>query len=125
MKIGFIGLGLMGQPMAGHLLAAGFDVHVHDVSLAAKKVLVDQGAVGCDSNQAVAQTVDVIITMVPDTPDVEAALFAADGVASGLTPGKIVVDMSSVSPTATADFANRIIWMHLYPAALLAPSMQL
>ena len=108
MKIGFIGLGLMGQPMAGHLLAAGYDVHVHDVSAAAEKILVDQGAVGCASNQAVAQTADVIITLVPDTPDVEAALFAADGVASGLAPGKVVVDMSSVSPTATADFASCI-----------------
>ena len=108
MKIGFIGLGLMGQPMAGHLLKAGYELFVHDVVEAAKQAIVDQGGVAVEHNQAVAEAADVVITMVPDTPDVEAALFSENGVAAGLSPGKIVVDMSSVSPTATASFAQRI-----------------
>ncbi|MBT4019430.1 MAG: 2-hydroxy-3-oxopropionate reductase [Alphaproteobacteria bacterium] len=108
MKIGFIGLGLMGQPMAGHLLKAGYELHVHDVVAASKQALVDLGAVECIDNKAVAEASDIIITMVPDTPDVQAALFSDDGVAAGLSPGKIVVDMSSISPTATTGFAERI-----------------
>jgi len=107
-KIGFIGLGLMGQPMAGHLLKAGYELHVHDVVAASKQALVDLGAVECIDNKAVAEASDIIITMVPDTPDVQAALFSDDGVAAGLSPGKIVVDMSSISPTATTGFAERI-----------------
>jgi 2-hydroxy-3-oxopropionate reductase len=107
-KIGFIGLGLMGQPMAGHLLKAGYELFVHDVVDAAKQAIVDQGGVAVEHNQAVAETADIVITMVPDTPDVEAAMFSENGVAAGLSPGKIVVDMSSISPTATASFAQRI-----------------
>ena len=108
MKVGFIGLGLMGQPMAGHLLKAGYDLYVHDVVDAAKQVLVDQGATACASNREVAKAADVIINMVPDTPDVDAAVFGENGVAEGLSAGKIVVDMSSISPTETAQFASRI-----------------
>jgi 2-hydroxy-3-oxopropionate reductase len=107
-KIGFIGLGLMGQPMAGHLLKAGYTLNVHDVSESALREITGQGAIACGSNRAVAEASDIIITMVPDTPDVEAALFSQDGVAAGLISGKVVVDMSSISPTATADFAKRI-----------------
>jgi 2-hydroxy-3-oxopropionate reductase len=105
-KIGFIGLGIMGRPMAGHLKAAG-----HTVSVVERKSLTaeDRAAftVLADA-QAVAAAAEVIITMVPDTPDVEAVLFGARGVAAGLTPGKLVIDMSSISPTATKDFAARI-----------------
>jgi 2-hydroxy-3-oxopropionate reductase len=94
--------------MAGHLLKAGYELHVHDVVAASKQALVDLGAVECIDNKAVAEASDIIITMVPDTPDVQAALFSDDGVAAGLSPGKIVVDMSSISPTATTGFAERI-----------------
>jgi 2-hydroxy-3-oxopropionate reductase len=107
-KIGFIGLGLMGQPMAGHLLKAGYKLSVHDVNEAAVKVLEEQGAEVCIDNRTVAEAADIIITMVPDTPDVEHALFDDDGVAAGLSPGKVVVDMSSISPTATTQYAARI-----------------
>jgi 2-hydroxy-3-oxopropionate reductase len=107
-KVGFIGLGLMGQPMAGHLLKAGYELHVHDVAAASKQALVDLGGIACADNKAVAEAADIIITMVPDTPDVETALFSDGGVAAGLSQGKIVVDMSSISPTATADYAKRI-----------------
>ena len=105
--IGFIGLGIMGAPMAGHLIAAGHTVHTftHGATPAA---LIEAGARPCSSGADVARQADIIITMVPDTPHVEDALFNPEGVAAGLTPGKIVVDMSSISPVATKDFARRI-----------------
>ncbi len=108
MKVGFIGLGIMGRPMAGHLLAAGHELYVHDLNDATVADIVADGAQACAHNRAVAAAAEVIITMVPDTPDVEAALFGDDGVALGLSAGKIVVDMSSISPTATARMAARI-----------------
>jgi 2-hydroxy-3-oxopropionate reductase len=107
MKIGFIGLGIMGRPMAGHLIAAGHTLFLHDLGPLPRDLL-DAGATACQSGRAVAQAADVIITMVPDTPHVEAALFGPDGVAEGLEAGKIVVDMSSISPVATKEFARRI-----------------
>jgi 2-hydroxy-3-oxopropionate reductase len=107
MKVGFIGLGIMGRPMAGHLQKAGHELHLHDIS-ALPQELLDGGAVACSGGKEVAQHAEVIVTMVPDTPHVEAALFSPGGVAEGLSPGKIVVDMSSISPIATKDFAKRI-----------------
>ncbi len=106
-NIGFIGLGIMGRPMAGHLLAGGYTVFAYNRS-PVKQELLDQGARACASPAEVAAAADVIITMVPDTPDVEAVLFGEAGVAGGLAPGKTVVDMSSISPIATKDFAARI-----------------
>ena len=106
-NIGFIGLGIMGRPMAGHLLAGGHKLFVRDVGSVPQELL-DKGAIACGSGADVAKAADIIITMVPDTPHVEAALFAAGGIAEGLTPGKIVVDMSSISPIATKEFAERI-----------------
>jgi 2-hydroxy-3-oxopropionate reductase len=107
MKVGFIGLGIMGRPMAGHLQQAGHALHLHDIA-ALPQELLDGGAAACGSGKEVAQHAEVIITMVPDTPHVEAALFGPGGVAEGLSPGKIVVDMSSISPIATKEFARRI-----------------
>jgi 2-hydroxy-3-oxopropionate reductase len=107
MKLGFIGLGIMGTPMAGHLRAAGHDLFVSTRS-ATPAVLLEAGAVACQSAADVASRADIIFTMVPDTPDVEKVLFAKQGLASTLTPGKTVVDMSSISPLATKDFAARI-----------------
>ena len=106
-NIGFIGLGIMGAPMAGHLLKGGHTVftYTHGATPAA---LVDAGARTCASGAEVARKADIIITMVPDTPHVEDALFNPEGVAAGLSKGKIVVDMSSISPVATKDFAKRI-----------------
>jgi 2-hydroxy-3-oxopropionate reductase len=106
-KVGFIGLGIMGRPMAAHVRAAGHELFVHDHK-PAPQALLAQGATQCDSGKAVAALADIIITMVPDTPHVAAALFGADGVAQGLSPGKIVVDMSSISPLETKEFATRI-----------------
>jgi 2-hydroxy-3-oxopropionate reductase len=107
MKIGFIGLGVMGRPMAGHLLAAGHELFVHRVK-AESQHLVDGGAKACSSAAEVAREADVVILMVPDTPDVEAVLFGAEGVASGIKSGGLVIDMSSISPVATKTFAERL-----------------
>ena len=108
-KIGFIGLGIMGRPMAGHLAAAGHQLYV--LMRGNKPVppeLADKGAVACASGREVAQQADIVITMVPDTPDVAQVLFGDDGVAQGLSPGKVVVDMSSISPLETKRFAQQI-----------------
>ena len=108
MKVGFIGLGIMGAPMAGHLQKGGHDLYLYDLAPALPAALLQGGAVACDSGRAVAEQSEVIILMVPDTPDVEAALFSPEGVAAGLRPGQLVIDMSSISPTATTAFAARI-----------------
>jgi 2-hydroxy-3-oxopropionate reductase len=107
MKVGFIGLGIMGAPMAGHLQAAGHEMFVRDMGRIPED-LVKGGAKVCNSGREVAEQAEVIITMVPDTPHVESVLFGEGGVAEGLSPGKIVVDMSSISPIATKGFAQRI-----------------
>ena len=107
MKIGFIGIGIMGAPMAGRLLDGGHELFVNDIR-PIPQALVDKGAAVTASAREAAQQGEVVIVMVPDTPDVEAVLFGENGVAEGLGPGKIVVDMSSISPVATKAFAARI-----------------
>ncbi|MFZ6731493.1 2-hydroxy-3-oxopropionate reductase [Undibacterium sp. Ji42W] len=106
-KIGFIGLGIMGAPMAGHLQAGGHKLYLHDIKNPPFE-LIERGATVCTSGEEVARRADIIIIMVPDTSHVEAALFGENGVAAGLDAGKIVVDMSSISPMATKDFAKKI-----------------
>ena len=105
--IGFIGLGTMGRPMAAHLQAAGHRLFLHDVVPVANE-LVSAGGVLCKSGKEGAEKADVVIIMVPDTPHVEAVLFGKDGVADGLSKGQIVVDMSSISPLATKEFARKV-----------------
>jgi 2-hydroxy-3-oxopropionate reductase len=107
MNIGFIGLGVMGRPMAEHLIGADHSLFLHRVKPASQS-LVNKGGQALDSARAVAEASDVVILMLPDTPDVEAVLFGPDGVAAGLSAGKLVIDMSSISPVATKDFARRI-----------------
>lgn len=107
MNIGFIGLGVMGRPMAEHLIAAGHTLALHRVKDLSRH-LVEQGGKALGSARAVAEASDVIILMLPDTPDVETVLFGPGGVAEGLSRGKLVIDMSSISPVATKDFAGRI-----------------
>ncbi|MFO1049341.1 MAG: 2-hydroxy-3-oxopropionate reductase [Geminicoccaceae bacterium] len=106
MKVGFIGLGIMGKPMALNLGKGGHQLFLNSRS----GVPQDMAGAGtaCASPKEVAQQAEVIVTMVPDTPDVERVLFGADGVAAGLSKGKTVVDMSSISPLATKEFAKRI-----------------
>ncbi len=107
MKVGFIGLGIMGTPMAGHLIKAGHEVFLFSLP-SIPPSLVEAGGKACGSGKEVAQKADVIITMVPDTPHVAAALFDPNGVAEALSRGKTVVDMSSISPVETKKFAERI-----------------
>ncbi len=107
MKLGFIGLGIMGAPMAAHLRAAGHELFIHTRS-SAPQVLLDAGAVACASPADVAQRAEVIFTMLPDTPDVQKVLFGDQGIASALAAGKTVVDMSSISPIDTQDFARQV-----------------
>lgn len=106
MKIGFVGLGIMGRPMALNLKAGGHDLIVPErASLTAE---IRAAATVVANASAVAAASEVVILMVPDTPDVETALFGAGGVAEGLKAGSLVIDMSSISPIATKDFAKRI-----------------
>jgi 2-hydroxy-3-oxopropionate reductase len=107
LNIGFVGLGIMGTPMAGHLIRAGHQVFVHTLGKM-PEAIATSSAVLCLSGRSVAEQADIIFVMVPDTPDVEAALFADNGIAAGLGEGKVVVDMSSISPIATKVFAQKI-----------------
>ena len=107
LKLGFIGLGIMGAPMASHLLAAGHELFINTRSKVPDE-FANSAAVVCATPAEVAKKADIIITMVPDTPDVEKVLFGENGVAHGLTKGKIVIDMSSISPIATKEFAKKI-----------------
>ena len=105
MKIGFIGLGIMGTPMAQHLLTAGHDMFVRTRSQVPAAL---SAAHICATNADVARQADIIFLMLPDTPDVETVLFGKDGVSEGLSKGKTVVDMSSISPMDTKIFAQKI-----------------
>jgi 2-hydroxy-3-oxopropionate reductase len=105
MKIGFIGLGIMGAPMAQNLMQAGHEMFVRTRSKVPDAL---KTATACATNADVARAADVVILMLPDTPDVEAVLFGEDGVAAGLTKGKLVIDMSSIAPIETKRFAKKI-----------------
>jgi 2-hydroxy-3-oxopropionate reductase len=105
MKIGFIGLGIMGAPMAQHLLVAGHELFVPKRSKVPEAL---SAATVCATNADIARAADVIILMLPDTPDVDKVLFGKESVAEGLTKGKVVVDMSSISPMETKRFALAI-----------------
>jgi 2-hydroxy-3-oxopropionate reductase len=107
LKIGFVGLGIMGAPMAAHLIKAGHQLFVYTLGKM-PEAIASSSATQCTSARGVAERADIIILMVPDTPDVEAALFSDKGIAAGLTKGKVVVDMSSISPIATKTFAQKI-----------------
>jgi 2-hydroxy-3-oxopropionate reductase len=106
-KLGFIGLGIMGTPMAAHLIKAGHTLFVTTLGPVPAE-LTNAGATACASAQEVTQQTDIIFLMLPDTPDVNKVLFGDKGVAAGLTAGKTVVDMSSISPMETKVFAQKI-----------------
>src|SRR5215831_20060180 len=109
MRIGFIGLGIMGRPMALNLIKAGFQLTVYNRTAAKCRPLVDAGASSVSSASDVAKSADVVITIVSDTPDVESVLFGKDGVSCGVKEEQIVIDMSSISPSATQRFASRLL----------------
>lgn len=106
-NIGFIGLGIMGAPMAANLIKGGHTLVTH-TNGTTPQALLDAGAKAVDSGAEVAKASDIIIIMVPDTPDVESVLFSENGVAAGLSKGKTVIDMSSISPVSTKEFAKKI-----------------
>ena len=106
-KLGFIGLGIMGTPMAAHLIKAGHTLYLHTRSKVPADLL-SAGASACASAREVAEKADIVFMMLPDTPDVEKVLFGELGVAAGLSKGKTVVDMSSISPMDTKVFAQKI-----------------
>lgn len=107
-RLGFIGLGIMGGPMAEHLQAGGHELYLVKHRSALPQALIDGGARECVSCKEVAERADIVIIMVPDTPDVATVLFSELGVAAGLSASKTVIDMSSISPIETKDFAARI-----------------
>ncbi len=107
-RVGFIGLGVMGKPMAANLVRAGLDLVVHSRSPAPVDELVAAGARRAETPAEVAAAADVVITMLPDTPDVELVLFGRRGVSDGLRAGSLVIDTSTIEPTATRRFAERL-----------------
>lgn len=108
MKIGFIGLGVMGRPMAAHLQKGGHELLIVRRSSQPPDALISAGARLLKTPCEVARQAEVVILMLPDTPDVDAVLFGPGGVVDGLSPGKTVIDMSSISPLATKTFAAKI-----------------
>jgi len=108
-KIGFIGLGIMGKPMATNLLNAGFELTVYNRTVEKTKELVQSGARLAKSPKEVAENSEVIITIVSDTADVEEVIFGQNGISDGISAGKLVVDMSTISVEATRGFAVRLL----------------
>ncbi len=108
MQVGDIGLGIMGQPMAANLIKAGFTLTVFDRDEARAVPLVEMGAQAGASPAAVAGASEMVVTMLPETPHVEAVLFGENGVAQALEPGSVFIDMSTISPSATVEFAGRL-----------------
>ena len=106
--IGFIGLGIMGEPLARHLLHAGHQLHVHTRTAAKASALLEQGARWCADPAEVGRNCTLLITMVTDTPDVEAVLFGPQGAAETLPHGACVIDLSTISPEATRTFAQNL-----------------
>lgn len=106
-KIGFVGLGIMGRHMCGHLVDGGHELFGFDI-MGVPQELQDKGVTVCGSGKEVAENADIVITMVPDTPHVAAALFGENGIAEGLSAGNMVIDMSSIAPIETKEFAAKI-----------------
>lgn len=108
MKLGFIGLGIMGKPMSKNLLKAGYEVTVYDINADAIAEVVAEGAKAASSNKEVAQNSDVIITMVPNSPQVKEVVLGANGVLEGMKKGGIIVDMSSINPIASKEICEAV-----------------
>ena len=108
MKVGFIGLGIMGRPMSKNLLKAGYDLTVFDFIKAAVDDVVANGAKAASSGKEVGENVDVLITMLPNSPHVKSALFDKNGAAEGLKKGTVVIDMSSINPVESQDISKKL-----------------
>lgn len=107
-RIGFIGLGVMGKPMARNLMRKGYSLVVHNRSREPVEILSAEGARAAWSPKEVAEQAEVVITMLPDSPDVEAVMLGADGVLEGARPGSIIIDMSSIAPSVTKRIAAEV-----------------
>jgi len=107
-KIGFIGLGIMGRPMAKNLLKAGFPIVAYDLNKDAVADLVKAGALAASSSKEAAGEADVIITMLPDSPDVKEVILGKDGVLEGIKPGSVVIDMSSINPLVSQEIEKEL-----------------
>ncbi len=107
-RIGFIGLGIMGKPMARNLLKAGYPLTVHNRSRASVEELVNEGAVGAESVGEVAQASEIIITMLPDSPDVESVVLGSDGLAGVGREGQLLIDMSTINPLVSQKIGERL-----------------
>jgi len=107
-KIGFIGLGIMGRPMAKNLLKAGFSLVVYDLNKEAVEDVVKAGAASAHSSRDVAQSTEVIIIMVPDSPEVKEVVLGKEGVLEGAKPGSLVIDMSSINPLVSQEIAREL-----------------
>ncbi len=107
-RVGFVGLGTMGAAMAANLVRAGYPLHAWNRTPGKAGPLVEMGAIEAGTPRELAAAVDIVVICVSDTPDVEAVLFGPDGIADGAVPGTLVVDCSTVSPSATRDFARRL-----------------
>ncbi len=108
-KIGFIGLGIMGKPMARNLLKAGYQLIVFDINADAIKELVKDGAKEGKSSCDVASRCEVIITMLPNSPDVKKVVLGADGIVEGIKSGSVLIDMSSIAPLASREIAEKLL----------------
>ena len=108
MKVGFVGLGIMGAPMAANLIGAGFALNVYNRTPGKCEALEKLGARAYPTPAGLASASEVVVTIVSDTPDVEAVLFGGNGLAEGLDPDSVVIDMSTISPTRTVEFAARL-----------------
>ncbi len=113
-RIGFVGLGIMGQPMSGHLMAAGYEVSVYDLRRESIEIAAEHGATPCASPAEVASLSDVTITMVPDSPDVEAAIAGEGGVLDGVQRGSVVIDMSTIDPSTGQRLGERLAEQGVY-----------
>ncbi len=108
MKIGFVGLGIMGKPMAKNLIKDGYEVICYDFNQSNMDEVAAAGASTAKKSQELANQSDIVITMLPNSPNVEAALFSEEGIAAGISEGKIVIDMSSINPVSSQRFAEKL-----------------
>lgn len=108
MKIGFVGLGIMGKPMAKNLIKDGYEVICYDFNQSNMDEVAAAGASTAKNSQELANQSDIVITMLPNSPNVEAALFSEEGIAAGISEGKIVIDMSSINPVSSQRFAEKL-----------------
>lgn len=108
MKLGFIGLGIMGKPMAKNLLKAGYELNICDINQEAVREVEQAGGIACSTSKEVAQGSDIIFTMLPNSPHVKTVILEKDGVLEGMKPGAIVVDMSSIDPNVSIELEKAV-----------------